>query len=166
MTKESHDNLKQLLQQFVDHPKNREMADDIEHGDRLFEAYPAPSLQPETLEAICTNLPKRLQHEKQMHARCRWAGVAAVAAILVLGLLVLNTGNNRPYEATLLIVTGEWPLNEQSSLSDIERELSTLDETIRTMDNDTYEPVNQLRFDIVEIEEIEVDTSNAEFWKG
>lgn len=166
MTKESHENLEQLLRQFVDTAHARQMADDIAQGDRLFDSHSAPSVRDKTVKAICTNVTNQIRHEKHVHAHRRWAGIAAVAAMLLLGLLVLHTGNNRPYESHFFVAAGEWPLNEQAALTDIESELSTLDETIGKMDNSTYEPVNPLRFDIVEIEEIEADTSNTEFWKG
>lgn len=167
MTKESHDNLEQLLRQFVDPTQSRQMADDIDHGDRLFDAYSAPSIQAETLAAICSRLPGQYQHDKKIYARRRWAAIASVAAILLVGLLVLLTGNDDPYKPSFFVAAGEWPLSEQTTLDDIQSELSTIDEAIGTMDtSSTYEPVNPLRFDIIEIEEIEADTSNAEFWKG
>ena len=164
---ESNENLKHLLRQFVDEAQAGQMANDIDQGDRLFAAWPAPSVKAETLEAIRSHLPEQIQHEKRVFARRRWAGIAAVAAILLVGLLVLQTGKDSPYDPGYFVSAGEWPLNDQASLTEIESELQTLDETIRRMDtSSTYESVNPLRFDIIEIEEIEADTSNAEFRKG
>lgn len=170
--KNKNEHLEQLLRQFVDQDQVRQMADDIHSGDRLFDAHPAPSVRPETLAAVQQNAQHQLRHTHRVHSRMQWVAAAAVVALLLAGLLALYTPTNdlspNPFGP---LAAGEWHLNQNlggmdQSLAEIENELSSLTEVIDTMDTGTYEPINPLQLEWIELEEIEAMASSTEFWKG
>ncbi len=172
--KDNNQNLEHLLRQFVDNAEAEHMADDIRQADRLFDNYQAPSVQPETIAAVQLNVRRQLKHTRHMHRRRQWIGIAAVVAIFLIGLFVLNapdaTTTSRQATFTTFKAT-EWGLNSNlhvmdQSLAEIENELGSLAETIEALDTGTYEPVNPLRLELIQLEEIEAMTSTTEFWKG
>ena len=52
MKDQTRENLTELLRRFMDEPAARTAQEDIEAGERLLEANPAPTPTPETLAAI------------------------------------------------------------------------------------------------------------------
>lgn len=171
MNSNKNENLEQLLRQFIDESQAGPMAAEIERGDRLFDSHPAPAVSRRLQQAVCAGMHRQIQHEHRVHLYRRWFSIATVAALLMIGLFVLQSDNDRPFERPiekpyLAAAAGEWRLTEKVPLTDIQRELGRLSEEINTLDSKTYESVNPLRFDLLELEQIEAITSNTEFWKG
>ncbi len=166
-----NENLEQLLRQFVNEAQARDMADDIRQADTLFEKYPAPSADRETIEAIHHNVGRQLELNRRLHTKLPYFSAAAVAVILLAGMLILRSdikrmNNTHPLQA---VAANEFwsELNSfETSMADIDSEISNLSETINTMDSGTFEPFNPLKLNITELDEIESITNSTEFWKG
>ena len=171
--KDNHKNLEHLLRQFVDNAEAAHMADDIRRADRLFDTYQVPSVKPETIATVQFNVRRQLEHTRQVHRRRQWMSVAAVVAIFLIGWFIVNAPNTTTTGQASFdtLTTTEWRLNDNlhvmdQSLAEIENELGSLAETIEALDTGTYEPVNPLRLELIQLEEIEAMTDSTEFWKG
>ncbi len=183
--KHNNENLEQLLQQFVDETQAQKMMDDIHEADRLFDAHPAPAVDADTLEALRHSVRHQVKRHHRRHARRHWVGIAAIAAVLLVGLFTMYSGDpdspihtTTPIEKVAHAPAGSmldvldvtpWALNDNpldALLAEIRSELGNLADAINTMDTGTYEPVNPLRFELIELEELEAVADSSEFWKG
>ncbi len=165
-------NLEQSLQQFVNKAQARDMADDILQADSLFEDHPAPSVDRKTVNLIYQNVHHQLEQNRQLHKRLRWFSAAAVAVILLAGFLILQSDISRIHSKGPL-QTADADIDQletlysfESSLADIDNEITLLSEEIDAIDTATFEPFNSLQLIMSELEEIESTTNSTEFWKG
>lgn len=168
---QKNENLEQLLRQFVNEAQARDMADDIRQVDILFENFPAPSAAGETIETIHHNVRRQLELNQRLHTKLRYFSAAAVAVILLAGMFILRSDFKRMNDMHPLQVAGAnefWSeLNSfETSMADIDSQISNLSETINTMDSGAFEPFNPLKLDITELDKIESLTDSTEFWKG
>ena len=169
--KETNEQLNQLLETFVSPSQGRAMAEDLRRGDRLFDRYPAP--HPQAVDALRRHIDRHLKRKRRIHVIGHWAAAAAVAAILLAALWTEQPEQTSPRRRTSppIASVGEWRLHHDlhqmdRSLEAMEDELSNLAETLETLDTPLYEPVNPLRSEVTELEELEAVTMHSEFWKG
>jgi predicted PurR-regulated permease PerM len=170
--KNNNENLQRLLQQFVNESEAKQMASDITDADRLFDQHPAPAVSADTLQAVQDNVKSRLHRRKHLISEIKWiSGVAAIViTTLVAGLYILYSDNPMEREMAGFIPSdSSWKIlsvSSETSLAEIEEELTNLSERMDTMDNEDYEPINPIRYELMELEEIEILADNTDFWKG
>ncbi len=97
MREQTHENLMELLQRFMDEPAARAAHEDIQAGERFLDAYPAPTPDAQLLATIKAQMavaaPRRHRIVRLVHG-----SLAAAAAVIVLALIgLLGPGSaNRP----------------------------------------------------------------------
>ncbi|MCI0499236.1 MAG: hypothetical protein L0Y36_06110 [Planctomycetales bacterium] len=163
--------LEQLLRQFMDDNRARQAADDFAEADRLFDASPAPAVRQEAVSAIQEKIRREAEHRRRRTA-VMWRGcAAAVIAALLAGLYILYSANRVTNSPTprLFATAVDWNqclYAKDSSLSQIEKDLQDVAESMQNLSIDAFKPVNTLSLDMMELDEIESQTQNTKFWKG
>ncbi|MBP8605049.1 MAG: hypothetical protein KBI46_04290 [Phycisphaerae bacterium] len=167
------EHLEELLLQFMDRKQAVEAAREISDADRLFDAQPLPALSRDRLSAVQAKIRLAIEQQRRRASEIRWFSAAAsiVAAALLVGLYVLNQADKDiQIPASLYYATAlDWNRmnrSDDSALSQIENELRDVAESMKSLSEDTFKPVNTLSLDTMELDEIESLVRNTEFWKG
>ncbi len=104
MEDRTRENLNNLLQQLLDAAQAEAAAEDIQAGERLMDAHPAPAASPETIARIKGRMTATFVRRHRIILTLRRS--LAAAAIIAFALIVLldrsPNGDNNVYQATIL----------------------------------------------------------------
>ena len=93
---QKNENLKEILNRFLDTEESAAAAEDIAQGERFFEQYPAPEPDAQLLEQINVQIAAKLASRPTSRvAWTRRSAVAAVAVVLI-SLTVVLMSPERP----------------------------------------------------------------------
>ncbi len=104
MEDQTRENLNDLLRQFLDPAQAKADTEDIRAGERLLDACPAPTPDPETLARIKSEIVTALARRHRIAIVVRRSlAVAAVIAFALIGLLHRSpTADNSMFQASIL----------------------------------------------------------------
>jgi hypothetical protein len=169
----TNDNIEQLLRQFMDETSADMAEQELHAGDRLFDDYPAPTPDAQAIEVLRSKIRHELR--KPHHTSVVLSWLAAAASIIVVFLAGVYQLAPRPLPKTVssppVYVASHtrnlWnQLSSHDTLLSIDRELTDVAESIDAIKSENKGTTNILTFDLLELEELELITSNTDFWKG
>lgn len=104
MEDQTRENLNQLLRQFLDPAQAKAAAEDIQTGERLLDACPASTPDPQTIARIKGEIAATLARRRRIRLVLRRSlAAAAVIAFALLGLLDRSpTRDNSVFQAAIL----------------------------------------------------------------
>lgn len=166
-----NENLEELLLQFMDRNQAIETAHEISDADRLFDLHPLPALSKDRLSSVQAKVCLVIEQRRRRALEIRWFAASAAAAVLLAGLYILNQADKSiPHDTSgYYAVALNWnriSRSDDSPLSRIENELRDVAESMKSLSEGTFKPVNTLSLDTMELDEIESLVRNTEFWKG
>jgi hypothetical protein len=169
----TNENIELLLRQFMDQAAAEQAAQELHAGDRLFDEFPAPRPDAQTVEALRSKIRHELQ--KPHHASAVFSWLAMAAAIIIVFLAGVYTLAPKPLPKTVssppVYVASNsgnlWnQLSSHATLLSIDRELTDVAESIDAIESENKGTTNILTVDLLELEELELITLNTDFWKG
>jgi len=168
MKNPAQDNLKELLQQFLDAPAADAAGRDIQAGDELLRAHPAPAPEGRILFAIKAQMAAtaRRRHRIVRLFRGAMATAAAVIVLVLVGLPDPGAGNRSSLAYASLIPTSIWE-SDDIAADDLDivyftAEVRHLEAQVHALDAGE-EQVGGAAPDEFENELMAIET---EFWKG
>jgi uncharacterized membrane protein YccC len=167
MEDQTRENLNHLLRQFLDPDQARTARDDIRAGDRLLDAWAAPSPSPETIARIKDEITVTLvKRHRMMSTLRRSLAAAAVLAFALLGLLYRSpTTSPSAFEAGLL-PAAIWESDDIAAddldLARVRAEVRQIEAQVQALDAGEDEPA----VGTVEDFERELTQIEAELRKG
>ena len=108
------ENLRELLERFVEAERASEMAEDIERGEQILARHPAPEPSPDVLLGIKAQLGTVLAHQRKRHhfrqIALKTAAAAAVVIFVGIGISSLDRqpGNVPEHFTAGFIPTAIW----------------------------------------------------------
>jgi len=104
MEDQTRENLNQLLQQFMNAAQAETATEDIQAGEQLVDAHPAPTPSPETMARIKVEMAATFARRHRIIVTFRRSlAAAAVIAFALIGLLDRRaTDSNNIYQATII----------------------------------------------------------------
>jgi hypothetical protein len=169
----SKENLRELLSRFMDATAADKTAQDIENGDELLNACPAPQPREEVLAQIKTRVAITLRRRQMVSIQRRILAVTGVAAVLVVGIILslrfINNGQtgdeSRQYASatTDKFWEGADITTEDADIAVLSAEIETVKNAlagIQINDNggNGDMAVNDLEMELIEI--------SGDIWKG
>jgi hypothetical protein len=156
--KESYEDIRKLLEQFMTAGQAGQMTDDIRRSDSLLSAVPAVKVSQETLAAIQHKVHRRIaaRHAHILHQKY-FAAAAAMILIAILSFVFLI--DNKPLMAM------DW--NDELSVDT--KLASQYDQLTGQMDKINQAATQWLDENsnlTVEVENLEQVASSTDFWKG
>jgi hypothetical protein len=167
---EKPEQLKQLLQTFLESVPMSEAMDDIELGMKCVGTHPAPLPGSDTIEAIKSTIRKRIRIHRTRTLASRIGWMSSVAAVLVAGVFFLRGYWSPPsIEPEPVAVTvnppSVWKIDSDPILSGLRSDLEeVLDETL-SVSPDQYYIDSPTTIEQIE-KELQLMASNEDFWKG
>jgi hypothetical protein len=168
MNDRNHDDLRELLERFLDPSEAGSMEQDIRAGEQLLGAHPAPQVAPETLAAIKRQITIRLgvSHGPSHPLHHYIGAAAAVIVVALIGFFGRPAQETPGVSYASLIPAAIWESDDIAS-DDAElayfrselRHIETQMQALEAGDGDLG-PTGSL--DEVELELIRIDT---QFWK-
>ncbi|MEN8126523.1 MAG: hypothetical protein ABFR90_01830 [Planctomycetota bacterium] len=166
--KNRDEKLDALLRQFMDDDHAHDLKEDLSYADRVFAAYPVPAVQQRTLASIQAAIRRKLRRQKYRIAG-KWLATAAAVLIAVLLSREHFTYTDNVTTPPVLARSADlWSDELYTVISQdepIEQELSEIADSLRTVTMETYEPVDTLVIDMMELEEIETLTEKGSLRK-
>lgn len=166
---ENPEQLKALLDSFLDPESAGKAAEDLDRGLDLLRALPVPTPCPERITAIKRDLQNRLAAQRSSGRIPAWIGWTACSAALVLAMTLLTLTYGPHFhptqQVTRAVDPAQWKIDTDPVLSGMERELEGELETILTIHPDQYnsdapDPIEKLQ------RELKLMASTDDFWKG
>jgi hypothetical protein len=169
MSDDKLDNLKDLLETFMDPKQARQAAEEIRKGEQILRQNPAPEPKLELILKIKAQGISQLRRRRHVRIWRKYA-MEAVAAVAVLGI-VASVGlrlfqNGR--SSIAYIPRAIWETyditNEDPKLAYCNTEIEQLEQQFHKLQSPdeetrtTYDEVSEMEMEILEIE--------TEFWKG
>ncbi len=168
MTDQAHENLTELLRRFMDEPAARTAHEDIQAGERLLEAYPAPTPDTRLIASIKTQMAAAALRRHRI-VRLVHGSLAAAAAVIVLALIgLLGPGPaSRPHMSYAAIIPAAiWESDDitaddldlayfSSEIGQIETQMQALEAGESEIDTGAPDEF-----------ENELMTLQTDFWKG
>jgi hypothetical protein len=169
MKDQTRESLNELLRRFMDAPAAEAAHRDIQAGERLLEAWPAPTPDGETIACIKA-LMAEAAPRRHRHVRVFRGSLAAAAAIVIavwLGLLGRGPGNGPVMTYASILPTAVWESPDlaaddpdlvyfTSQVRQIEAQMRALE--AGESDTGAHQAVEELEMELMQIE--------TEFWKG
>jgi len=169
MNDSGKENLKELLAGFMDEVSAREAAQDIEKGDELFRANPAPQPSEALLAEVRTKmmLAARRRQAVTLHRRI-WAMAAVAAAIMITLAAAVKLYDKQPIEQTQVKYASAIWGSEDTAADDTD--LTVIAAEVESIENELSgvqltENTNAQSTDIGDLETELIETS-GDFWKG
>jgi len=168
---DKHENLEQVLGNFLDGPELQNAIDDIGAGDRLLAQNPAPRPSARLLERINADVASALAHRRHRRRRMLSIGrsVAAAAAIVMVASMLFFSGHvirERPgtHPGVAFAARGWWDDNAVEGMS------SAVDDVFQTMltigSHESYTEQQIPDFIVSGSDEPEFIAISDPFWKG
>ena len=171
--KHSKENLDQLLLQFMDEAQARQFQADLRAADDLYDKHPVEPVRADALVAISKQIHANLKQRPLWIFAGKWATAAAVLAVVVLAGLFHLFSPNPPNQQPAVKQMAQNAFTESGAFvgfnnetHPLERELAELSEFVDSGSLDTYESINTVTIDLMELEEMELMAENTSFWKG
>jgi hypothetical protein len=174
MNDSEKENVKELLAGFMDEQSARQAAEDIEKGDELLRAWPAPQPGETVLAEVNKKMAGAFRRHQAITLQRRFVAVAAVAAAIVLVLAAsLRMFDKGPVERTTVKYAAAIPAslweNDDAALDDAD--VSVLAAEVETIENELSGAAQSdenigtggTAVDDLENELIEM---SGDFWKG
>ncbi len=171
--KEDKNELKSLIEQFMDSQEAAQMAQEIEEAQEMLAAMPAPRLSDPSLEALKQRVSRRLAvpaRTVRPAATIRFYLSAAAALILAtVGWVVFS---NQKTEIPTDLLASAAHIWEDSSASDdnpVNTLMAKIEAVAGQVESIQDKPLKWFEDDSnlsTEIESLEVIASNTDFWKG
>jgi hypothetical protein len=171
MNLQNKENLKELLERFVDSRQARQAAEDIDKGDTILGLYPAPQPSAELIAGIKADVQAALLHRRGRTIRYAvYKAVAVAAIVVVVGAITLSLFKRPPD-------TGRTTAGISKASSVWASEYTGDDDEVSLL---TAE-VNQIASELVAVRldeglgngngaagdlEMELIETNGDFWKG
>jgi len=175
MNNSKRENLTEILAKFMDEGQARQTAEDIEKGEKLLDAYPAPGPDERVLTEIKHKLASTVRQRRLITFQHRILAAAAVAAIIVLGVaLSLRLPENETtspaptgQKTAAAISSGFWEnsdiTKDDSDITVLSAEVETIENSLAKMQADETGSNGNGAAGDLEMELIEV---SSDFWKG
>jgi len=173
--KESYEDIRKILEQFMNTQTAGQMAKDIRQADSLLSAVPAAKTSEETLAAIREKVHCRLAAYRVRNLRIRIEKyVAAVAATILIAVLVgvffrthQPTGQNqRPLPLAAASLWNDSFAADNDPVGELTTKVEQLTGQIDTVNQTAIQWLEENSGLTVEIENLEKIALNADFWKG
>jgi hypothetical protein len=161
--KESYENIRKLLEQFLSEQEAGQMTDDIRQADALLSSVPAAGISQGTLEAIQEKVHRRLavRRAHTLHQRY-FSAVAAMILIAVLSF-VFFIENNPGHLTTLAAMDWNDDLTVDTKLANQFDQLTGQMDKLNQTATQWLEGNSNLS---AEIDSLETIAANTDFWKG
>ena len=166
-------NLRQLCEQFFDREQARQAAEDIHSGDEILRRHAAGQPDEAVLAEIKARLGGAVADSRSIAFRRTTYKVAAVAAVLVIGVLLyrglFETGGTEPEEPVRIATAGLlWDSDDISAddpaMATIKAEIEQLEGEMFALQSLEDSGNGDTTLTELEIELIEI--SSGDFWKG
>ncbi len=169
MTEQAHENLIELLRRFMDEPTARAVQEDIQAGERLLEASPAPTPEARLLATIKTQMAvaavRRHRIVRLVHGAL--ATAAAVIVLAMIGLLGPGSANRPPMSYAAIIPPAIWESDDITTtdldLAYFSSEIRQIEVQMQALETGDNESADNAASDEIELELLALQ---AEFWKG
>lgn len=168
--KESYEDIRKLLEQFMSAQEAGQMTDDIRQADNLVSSVPAPKVSEETLAAIRGMVHKRLAAGHRQTVRVRmekyFAAVAAIVLIAVLTFVYFD--NNQRSRKNLPQLAARMKIWNDNISTDTEL-TNQFDQLTGQLDNVNQTATQWLEENsnlTLEVDNLEAIAMNTDFWKG
>jgi hypothetical protein len=173
MDNSGKENLRQLLAAFLDADSARRAAEDIEKGDELLRAYPAPQPGEKVLAEVNRRVVEAVRRRRSIALRHKVLAVAGVAAaIVVLSAVALRFFAGQPVKqpsaryATVIpqrIWEGGDITTDDPDIAVLTAEVETIENELQALLADDDGSNNSVTVGDLEMELIEI---GGDFWKG
>jgi hypothetical protein len=172
MNGSDRENLRELLARFMDADEAGQAAEDIERGDELLRAHPAPQPDEDTVAGIKAMVSAAVSRRHRITLHRRIFAVAAAAAIVAVSASAIRYFYGQPAERTpvryaAVISDKIW---ESSDITTDDADIAVLTAEISTIENELYGVElsdsgvsGGLDADDLEMELIGI---GGDFWKG
>jgi hypothetical protein len=171
MAGRNEENLRELLERFLERREAEQAAADIEAGERILEEYPAPAPRAGLLLEIRSEMAARLESRGSHRLRELVYRAASVAAAVLIAAAIWNGfrnggGTNEKFTAGL-VPAALWEsadiANDNSRLASFTAEIEQIEEQVRALESGDYEGNGESA--VTELE-MELSKISADFWKG
>jgi len=168
MREQAHENLMELLRRFMDEPTARTVHEDIQAGERLLDAEPAPTPEARLIATIKTQMARAALRRHRI-VRLVHGSLAAAAAVIVLalvGLLGPGSPSRPPMSYAAIIPAAIWDSPDITAddldLAYFSSEIGQIEAQMQALDAGESEGASGA-LDEFENELMEIQT---DFWKG
>lgn len=168
MTDQAHENLTELLRRFMDEPAARTAHEDIQAGERLLEAYPAPTPDTRLIASIKTQMAAAALRRHRI-VRLVHGSLATAAAVIVLAWIgLLGPGPaSRPHMSYAAIIPAAIWDSHDITADDLDlvyfsSEIGQIEAQVQALDAGESESGSGA---LDEFED-ELMAIQADFWKG
>jgi len=165
----AHDNLAELLRQFMDESPARATQEDLSAVEQMVESYPAPVPAVRTLSTIKT-LMVATAHHRRRRIRIFHSAMAAAAAIIVT-VLIAQHGRSPAHRPSVtfasILPAAAWesdnPAADDPDFVYFTSEIRQIEAQMRDLETGDTEIRGKKTLDELELELLAMET---EFWKG
>lgn len=169
MTDHARENLAELLRQFLGDSEARRVQVEIEAGEKILEAHPAPAPSAATLAAIKARIVATAAHRRR-RVRIFRVATAAAAAVILMGLVGQLGRHTTPRPAVnfaSIIPAAVWESHDLAAddpdLVYFTAEIHQIEDQMRAIETGEPKVRESDTADELEMELIAIET---EFWKG
>ncbi len=163
---ETSEQLRNLIGQFYEPEKARQMASEIEQAERRIADFPSPQLRPERLQAIKNQCARELRSKRTHY----WQIASAVAACLLAAsaLLLFRTHRGVSHETSPVLANAErtWQevmADDEQFIAEVSDELDSISDQLIELQTAQWDLPAPWQQDLWELEDSIIGTS---FWKG
>jgi hypothetical protein len=166
--RESHEDIRKLLEQFMTDQEAGQMTDDIRQADSLLSSIPAVKVSEQTLAAIRDKVHKRLaaRQTRTVHIRIEkyFAVVAAMVLFVALaGIFFIGNKPDPTISVTKLVAIWDDNLAVDDKLTNKFDQLTGQMDKINQTSTQWLDENSNLS---VEVDNLETIATNTDFWKG
>ncbi|MBN2138639.1 MAG: hypothetical protein JW720_12600 [Sedimentisphaerales bacterium] len=172
MNDNSRENLRDLFERFGDSAQAENAVDDIERGDELLRAWPAPQPNPELLSRIKSDMLNTFVHSGRRHFRWFASRAAGIAAAFLIIASIWTWRPLHPDGAPGVAVASEiipMAIWEGDDISVDDLDLAAFTTEVERIENEMKALLlgeNGSRESQVDQAEMELLDIKREFWKG
>lgn len=168
MKDHAHENLRDLLRQFMEEPAARAAQEDMEAGEHWLRAYPVPAPRARVLATIKVQMAAAARRRHRI-VRLAHAAVAAAAAVIVVALIGHfgpAPGSRSQMTLAALLPAAVWDsddiMNQDLDLAYFSSQIGQIEAQVRALEADEGEADGEAPEDF----ELELLTIQAEYLKG
>jgi hypothetical protein len=173
MNDSGKENLKELLAGFMDEASAREAAQDIEKGDELFRANPAPQPSEALLAEVRTKmmLAAKRRQAVTLHRQI-WAAAGVAAAIMITLAVAVKLLDRQPIEQTPVkyaraATNSIWGSDDTTA---DDPDLTVIAAEVESIENELsgVQPAENVEVGSTDIGDLETELieTSGDFWKG
>jgi len=171
--KEDKNELKSLIEQFMDSQEAAQMAQEIEEVQEMLAAMPAPRLSDPSLEALKQRVSRRLavpaRTIRPAAAIRFYLSAAATLILATVGWVVLSNQKTETPTDLLASAAHIWEDSTTSDDNPVSTLMAKIEAVAGQVESIQDKPLKWFEDDSnlsTEIESLEVIASNTDFWKG